>query len=102
MFNLVQLLLKLSGFLLFIVLETICFSLVVRYNSNQEKVYTNTVNQFTGWMQKKIPACSTASPMKESIWKIHWTPFGQIRYSPSTVFWRHRSSGIPSIKTTTI
>lgn len=53
MFNLVQLLLKLSGFLLFIVLETICFSLVVRYNSNQEKVYTNTVNQFTGWMQKK-------------------------------------------------
>ena len=53
MFNLVQLLLRLSGFFLFIVLEAICFSLVVRYNSSQEKVYTNTVNQFTGWMQKK-------------------------------------------------
>jgi rod shape-determining protein MreC len=53
MFNLVQLLIKLSGFLVFIVLEVICFSLVVRYNGTQEKVYTNTVNQFTGWMQKK-------------------------------------------------
>ncbi len=53
MFNLVQLLIKLSGFLLFVLLEVICFSLVVRYNGNQEKVYTNTVNQFTGWLQKK-------------------------------------------------
>jgi rod shape-determining protein MreC len=53
MFNLVQLLKKLSGFLVFLVLEVICFSLVVRYNGNQEKVYTNTVNKFTGWLQQK-------------------------------------------------
>jgi len=58
MFNLVQLLIKLSGFFLFLVLEAICFSLVVRYNSNQEKVYTNTVNQFTGWLQKKSTSTS--------------------------------------------
>lgn len=53
MFNLVQLFIKLSGFLLFLLLEAICFALVVRYNSNQEKVYTNTVNQFTGFLQNK-------------------------------------------------
>lgn len=53
MFNLVQLLIKLSGFLLFVLLEAICFSLVVRYNSDQEKIYTNTVNNFTGYLQQK-------------------------------------------------
>ncbi len=56
MFNLIQLLIKLSAFLVFVLLEVICFSLVVRYNGNQEKVYTSTVNRFTGYLQEKSAA----------------------------------------------
>ncbi len=54
MFNLLQLFLKLSSFLLFIVLEIFCFSLIVKYNQQQNEVYANTVNTFTGYLQKKI------------------------------------------------
>lgn len=43
MFNLLQLFLKLSSFLLFIVLEIFCFSLIVKYNQQQNEVYANTV-----------------------------------------------------------
>ncbi|MBI5916317.1 MAG: rod shape-determining protein MreC [Bacteroidetes bacterium] len=56
MFNLLQLFIKLSGFLVFVVLEAICFSLVVKYNQRQEKVYVNTVNQLTGYLQSKTAA----------------------------------------------
>ncbi len=56
MFNLLQLLLKLSSFFVFIVLEIICFSLIVKYNQQQSDVYVNTVNHFTGVVQEKSAA----------------------------------------------
>ena len=53
MFNLLQLFLKLSGFFLFVVLEIVCFSLIVKYNQRQSEVYVNSVNNFTGYLQQK-------------------------------------------------
>lgn len=48
MFNLIKLFLRLGGFFVFLVLEIICFSLVVKYNQTQQGIFTNTVNQGTG------------------------------------------------------
>jgi rod shape-determining protein MreC len=56
MFNLLQLLLKLSSFFVFIVLEIICFSLIVKYNQQQSDVYVSSVNRFTGFVQEKSAA----------------------------------------------
>lgn len=62
MFNLLQLFLKLSGFFLFVVLEILCFSLIVKYNQRQSEIYVNTVNNFTGYLQAK--AASTLQYFK--------------------------------------
>ncbi len=56
MFSLLQLFLKLSAFLVFLVLEIICFSLVVKYNQRQQTVYANSVNKLTAWMQGSATA----------------------------------------------
>lgn len=53
MFNLLQLFLKLGSFFVFIVLEVICFSLVVKHNQRQKEVYVNSVNRLTGGIQKR-------------------------------------------------
>ena len=53
MFNLLQLFLKLGSFFVFLLLEIICFSLVVKYNQHQSEVYVNSVNRLTGGIQKK-------------------------------------------------
>ncbi len=53
MYNLVQLFLKFSGFLTFLLLEIICFTLVVKYNQKQQTVYISSVNRLTGWLDKK-------------------------------------------------
>ena len=52
MFNLVQLFLRLSGFFVFILLEIICFSMVVKYNQTQQGIYVNSINRGTGFFQK--------------------------------------------------
>jgi len=56
MFNLLQLLLKLSSFFIFIVLEIVCFLMIVKYNQQQGDVYLNSVNRFTGFLQEKTAA----------------------------------------------
>lgn len=48
MFNLVQIFLRLSGFFVFLILEVICFTLVVKKNQSQQAIYTNSVNQASG------------------------------------------------------
>ncbi len=58
MFNLLQLFLKLSSVFLFIVLEIVCFSLIVKYNQRQSEIYVNTVNNFTGYLQAKAAVTS--------------------------------------------
>ena len=52
MFNLVQLFLRLSGFFVFLLLEIICFTLVVKYNQVQKDIYVNSINRGTGFLQK--------------------------------------------------
>ncbi len=52
MFNLIQLFLRLSGFFVFLLLEVICFTLVVKYNQTQKDVFVNSVNRGTGLLHK--------------------------------------------------
>ncbi|MEO1262328.1 MAG: rod shape-determining protein MreC [Bacteroidota bacterium] len=52
MFNLVQLFLRLSGFFVFLLLEIICFTMVVKYNQTQQGIYVNSINRGTGFLQK--------------------------------------------------
>jgi rod shape-determining protein MreC len=58
MFNLLQLFLRLSGFFVFVLLEIICFSLIVKYNQRQSAVYFNSVNLLNGYLQSKAAATS--------------------------------------------
>jgi rod shape-determining protein MreC len=53
MFNLLQLFVKLSGFFVFVLLEVISFSLVVKYNQRQSDIYATSVNRLTGYLQEK-------------------------------------------------
>ncbi|MFQ5448223.1 MAG: rod shape-determining protein MreC, partial [Saprospiraceae bacterium] len=53
MFKLLQLFLRLSGFFVFLLLEVICFSLVIKYNQNQKIIYANSTNLFSGFLHKK-------------------------------------------------
>jgi rod shape-determining protein MreC len=53
MFQLFQLLLRFSSLFVFVVLEIVCFLMVVKYNQRQSDVYFNTVNQFTGFLDEK-------------------------------------------------
>ena len=52
MFNLVQLFLRLSGFFVFLLLEIICFTMVVKYNQTQQGIYVNSINRGTGFLHK--------------------------------------------------
>ena len=53
MLQLIQLLLRFSSLFVFLVLEIVCFLMVVKYNQRQSDVYFNTVNQFTGFLDEK-------------------------------------------------
>ncbi|MCI5081923.1 MAG: rod shape-determining protein MreC [Saprospiraceae bacterium] len=46
--NLLQLLLRYGGFLLFLLLESICFFMIVRYNKKQNLILTSSTNIFVG------------------------------------------------------
>lgn len=52
MFNLIQLFLRLSGIFVFLILELICFSLVVKYNQTQQEIYSHSVNEGTGFIHR--------------------------------------------------
>ncbi|MEY3050833.1 MAG: hypothetical protein RLY31_618 [Bacteroidota bacterium] len=56
MLQLLQLLLRFSGLFVFLLLELVCFSMVVKYNQRQSSVYLNTVNRFSGTIQEKTAA----------------------------------------------
>ncbi len=56
MLQLFQLLLRFSGFFVFLLLELVCFSMIVKYNQRQSAVYLHTVNRFTGTIQENTAA----------------------------------------------
>lgn len=56
MFHLVQLFLRLSGFLVFLFLEIICFTMVVKHNETQQDIYLNSINRGSLFFQKKVAA----------------------------------------------
>ncbi len=53
MFRIFELFLRLSGFFVFLLLEVICFILIIRYNQQQRVIYENSVNLFSGYLQRK-------------------------------------------------
>ena len=50
--NLLQLLLRFSGFWLFILLEGICFSLIISFNQKQGSVFLSSASQVSGGLSK--------------------------------------------------
>jgi rod shape-determining protein MreC len=46
--NLILLFIRYGAFFLFILLESICFYLIVQFNESQQAIYVNSVNNFTG------------------------------------------------------
>jgi rod shape-determining protein MreC len=54
--NLLKLFLKLSGLFLFVLLEVVCFSLIVKYNQKQSEIYYHTENRLNGWWKEKMAA----------------------------------------------
>ncbi len=46
--NLIQLLLRYNAFFLFLLLQVICFTLIVQFNKEQAAVFTATTNRFSG------------------------------------------------------
>ncbi|GAB4251597.1 MAG: rod shape-determining protein MreC [Saprospiraceae bacterium] len=53
MFRIFELFLRLSGFFVFLLLEIICFILIVKYNHQQQVIYENSTNLFSAYLQKK-------------------------------------------------
>ncbi len=52
--NLIVLLLRYGGFIVFLVLEIFCMFLVVRYNRTQREIYVNSSNVFSGSLNTKV------------------------------------------------
>ena len=52
--GLVLLIIKFGGFLSFLLLEIICFWLVVRYNGTQRGIWMNSSNYFSGLMNERM------------------------------------------------
>lgn len=48
--NLIQLLVRYNAILLFLVLQSICFTLIIKFNKEQGAIYTATSNAFSGWL----------------------------------------------------
>lgn len=48
--NLIQLLIRYSSILLFLLLQGICFTLIIKFNKEQGAIYTATTNAFSGWL----------------------------------------------------
>ncbi len=44
---------RFGGFFFFVLLEVICFVLIVRFNKNQRDIYLNSSNLFAGYVNKK-------------------------------------------------
>jgi len=48
--NLIQLLVRYNAILLFLFLQGICFTLIIKFNKEQGAIYTATTNAFSGWL----------------------------------------------------
>jgi rod shape-determining protein MreC len=48
MYNVIQLIVKYGAHLLFVVLQVICFSLIINYNKAQKDIFVNSSNVFAG------------------------------------------------------
>lgn len=70
MFNLVQIFLRLSGFFVFLLLEIICFTLVVKYNQTQQGIYTHSVNRATGAIDETSSSISNFFSLDDENYRI--------------------------------
>jgi rod shape-determining protein MreC len=51
--NLFQLFLRLSGLIVFVLLEVFCFTLIVKYNQRQKDIYANSSNLLSSYLNRK-------------------------------------------------
>lgn len=65
--KLLQLFLKFSGFFVFILLELICFAIIVQYNDNQNRIFFGTTNVFVGATLEKKQSVQKYFYLSETI-----------------------------------
>ena len=65
--KLLQLFLKFSGFFVFIVLELICFALIIQYNDAQNRIFFGTTNTFVGITLEKKQSIQKYFYLSETI-----------------------------------
>jgi rod shape-determining protein MreC len=53
MYGLIGLIIRYSGVITFVILESICMYLAVRYNKNQQEIYNNSVQTFSGFVYQR-------------------------------------------------
>lgn len=70
MFNLVQIFMRLGGLFVFIFLEIICFTLVVKYNQTQQGIYNNSVNRATGFFHRTSSGVSNFFSLDDENYRI--------------------------------
>ena len=65
--NLLQLLLQYGGFLLFLLLEGICFYMVVRFNKDQNLIFTSSSNMVVGSVLDQIDDVSKFVRLQKTV-----------------------------------
>ena len=70
MFNLVQIFLRLSGLFVFLILEVICFTLVVKKKQSQQAIYDNSIVQASGIVEKATSGLSDYFSLDDENYRI--------------------------------
>jgi rod shape-determining protein MreC len=65
MYNVIQLIVKYGGHILFVVLEILCFYLVINYNQVQRDIYFNSSNVFAGKLSEQTSKVYSFSKLRE-------------------------------------
>lgn len=66
-----QLLIRYGTLLLFLLLESACFYMVIRYNSDQRAIFTSTAKRFSIGIQKRYDNVSSYLGLREQMEQLH-------------------------------
>lgn len=64
MYNVIQLIVKYGGHILFVVLEILCFYLIINYNQAQRDIYFNSSNVLTGKISEQSSKVTSFSNLR--------------------------------------
>ena len=67
--NVIQLFARYGAHILFIVLEVICFNIIINYNKTQKEVFLNSSNLYAGKISEQKAKLSEFASIKKSKYK---------------------------------